>query len=182
MNKELRKEVREKIKKARERYYGDPEADFKIREKINKARKIYYKNHKDVFKRCVKRYRQKPKVKVRLKEYRKKYLQENKDRICITIKKCTIKKKYDLTLKEYSKITKECMIMGCKENTKGIIELHHINHNKKDNRKENFIGLCCNCHQKIHRLKYKIKATEMGYILENRKLFKGSSISSLYRG
>lgn len=39
---------------------------------------------------------------------------------------------------------------SCDENE--VLDLHHINENSKDNRPENHIILCPNCHAKIHRL------------------------------
>lgn len=45
-------------------------------------------------------------------------------------------------------IVGECQSCGERE----VLDLHHINGNTKDNRPENHVILCPNCHAKVHRL------------------------------
>jgi uncharacterized protein YlaI/DNA-binding XRE family transcriptional regulator len=42
----------------------------------------------------------------------------------------------------------ECQSCGEKD----VLDLHHINENRRDNRPENHVVLCPNCHARIHRL------------------------------
>lgn len=44
-----------------------------------------------------------------------------------------------------------CQLCGFNENVK-LLDVHHIDCNKKNNHPENFIVLCPNCHAKVHRL------------------------------
>ena len=54
-------------------------------------------------------------------------------------------------LKIYLKITKECAICGFDK----IVDLHHIDKNKKNNSPKNLVGLCPNHHRMINNLKFK---------------------------
>lgn len=51
----------------------------------------------------------------------------------------------------YRKITKACIICSFDK----VVELHHLDNNRKNNSEENMIGLCPNHHKMIHILKYK---------------------------
>ncbi len=46
----------------------------------------------------------------------------------------------------YKKVIEKCVI--CKFNN--VVELHHLDHNKKNNSQSNLIGLCPNHHKMIH--------------------------------
>lgn len=47
-----------------------------------------------------------------------------------------------------SNIPKFCKL--CRSNDKRILAVHHINHNRKDNRIQNLAWLCHNCHFLVH--------------------------------
>ena len=66
------------------------------------------------------------------------------------------RKYFNLTLKEYQELTKKCVICGFDK----IICLHHKDRNKKNNSKENFVGLCPNHHFMAHNIKYKKEIEE----------------------
>ena len=57
----------------------------------------------------------------------------------------------NISYKDYKELIKFCVI--CKFDK--IVELHHLNENHKDNKKENLIGLCPNCHRMIHSSEFK---------------------------
>jgi ribosomal protein L37E len=61
------------------------------------------------------------------------------------------KKNYNLTQETYKKITEKCVICGFDK----VIDLHHLDENKKNNSNENLIGLCPNHHKMIHDYKYR---------------------------
>ncbi|MBL7101018.1 MAG: hypothetical protein ISS23_03635 [Nanoarchaeota archaeon] len=63
-----------------------------------------------------------------------------------TILKYNIKKLHNIELYVYKEITKECLSCGFNK----VVELHHLDRNKKNNAKRNLIGLCPNCHKMIH--------------------------------
>lgn len=47
---------------------------------------------------------------------------------------------------------KELYCRGCGyKKFPSCIEIHHIDYNNKNNKKENLLPLCCNCHQEHHR-------------------------------
>ena len=67
----------------------------------------------------------------------------------------SIMKKYVLTpqIKSDIKRSNGCICDGCgkvfKENK---LEIHHKNHNEGDNRRENLLVLCSDCHDKVHAI------------------------------
>ena len=66
----------------------------------------------------------------------------------------------------YRKITKGCLICGFDK----VVELHHLDKNRKNNSEGNMIGLCPNHHKMLHTLKYhdEILAQIKGKIEENK--------------
>ncbi len=74
-------------------------------------------------------------------------------------KKWNIKNNYGLSLIEYKQLTKKCIICGFNK----IVHLHHIDGNKKNYNKENFIGLCPNHHMMAHHYKWKLKINNLIY-------------------
>lgn len=56
------------------------------------------------------------------------------------------RKYHNIDTETYKKVTKECVICGFDK----IVELHHLDHNHKNNSKENLIGICPNHHKMIH--------------------------------
>jgi len=50
----------------------------------------------------------------------------------------------------YEKLAKKCVICGFNK----IIELHHVDHNNKNNSEDNLVGLCPNHHKMVHHREY----------------------------
>lgn len=71
------------------------------------------------------------------------------------------KKRYNLDDKTYKKITKECVICGFDK----VVDLHHLDHNPKNNSHDNLIGVCPNHHRMIH---FKVYQKEVFDILEEK--------------
>ena len=67
------------------------------------------------------------------------------------IKAWNHKKNYNIDIETYKKITSKCVI--CDFNK--VVDLHHLDGNKKNNTEKNLIGLCPNHHKMLHTLKYK---------------------------
>ncbi|MFW5846624.1 MAG: hypothetical protein ACOCUU_00550 [Nanoarchaeota archaeon] len=79
-------------------------------------------------------------------------------------------KNYNLDYETYKKITKKCAICGFDK----VVDLHHLDQDKKNNSKENLIGLCPNHHKMLHTIKYRKEIfkllREKGYNPTERKL------------
>lgn len=78
--------------------------------------------------------------------------------------------RYGLDIESYKKITKKCIICGFNK----IVDLHHLDENKKNNSETNLIGLCPNHHKMFHDLRYRKEITkqlrEKGFnVPENKK-------------
>ncbi len=56
------------------------------------------------------------------------------------------RKYFGISLEQYRELTKECIICSFSK----IVELHHLDGDKNNNSKENFIALCPNCHKMLH--------------------------------
>jgi len=56
------------------------------------------------------------------------------------------KKRYGLNKEQYDKITKQCVICGFDK----IVDLHHLDHNNKNNSRDNMLGVCPNHHKMLH--------------------------------
>jgi len=80
------------------------------------------------------------------------------------------KKWHNIDLETYRKITSRCMICGFDK----IIDLHHLDNNKKNSSETNLIGLCPNHHKMLHTLKYREEIfqllKEKGFEPRTRKL------------
>jgi hypothetical protein len=61
------------------------------------------------------------------------------------------KKWYNIDSETYNLITKKCIVCGFDS----IVDLHHIDKNKKNNSESNLIGLCPNHHRMIHLRKFR---------------------------
>lgn len=60
-------------------------------------------------------------------------------------------KKYHQIDKEvYKKLMKKCLVCDFDK----IVEIHHLDHNHKNNSPQNLVGLCPNCHKLLHSLRY----------------------------
>ena len=60
-------------------------------------------------------------------------------------------KDYGLDLETYRKITSKCAICGFDK----VVDLHHLDENKKNNGRDNLIGLCPNHHKMLHNYEFK---------------------------
>src|SRR3989344_7102836 len=67
------------------------------------------------------------------------------------------KKRYGLDIITYKEITKECKICGFSN----FVDLHHLDHNRFNNKRENLIGLCPNHHQMLHTIEHHDKVIIM---------------------
>jgi len=77
------------------------------------------------------------------------------------------KKWHNVDLELYRKVTKQCMVCGFDK----IVELHHLDKNKKNNSENNLIGLCPNHHKMIHQAKYRKEIIEqLNIILKQQGL------------
>lgn len=77
---------------------------------------------------------------------------EHYDKIQIS----NIKRYHNISVGEWGNITKKCIICGFEK----IVDLHHLDGNKKNNNQSNLIGLCPNHHKMIHNKKYKDEVTK----------------------
>ncbi len=66
------------------------------------------------------------------------------------IKDANSKKYHNISPGLYKTITQTCVICGFDK----IINLHHLDHNKKNNAETNLVGLCPNHHKLIHDYRY----------------------------
>ncbi len=60
-------------------------------------------------------------------------------------------KRHNITPETYKKITEKCVVCGFDK----VVDLHHLDHNRKNNSKENLIGLCPNHHKMVHMVEFK---------------------------
>ena len=60
---------------------------------------------------------------------------------------------HNISSEDYKKITAKCLICDFSD----VVELHHLDKNRKNNSATNMIGLCPNHHKMIHILKFKDK-------------------------
>ena len=67
------------------------------------------------------------------------------------VKSDNCKKWYNIDKKIYDEITKECVICGFDK----VVDLHHLDENRKNNSEGNLIGLCPNHHKMLHDYKYR---------------------------
>jgi len=72
-------------------------------------------------------------------------------------KACNYKRNFGLGLEEYRSLTQKCLICGFSH----VVDLHHLDHNRKNNSKENLIPLCPNHHQMLHKLEFAEKIKDL---------------------
>ena len=81
----------------------------------------------------------------------------------------TKRKNYGLDMETYKRIIKECVI--CRFDK--VVDLHHLDANKKNNSELNLIGLCPNHHKMLHDFRYRKEMfsllKEKGYNLPDDK-------------
>lgn len=61
--------------------------------------------------------------------------------------------------------TPNCKCVGCGENRKFLLEIHHIDGNHNNNEEDNFEIVCANCHKIRH-----LKETEEGWMYSTKEL------------
>src|SRR3989344_7663085 len=59
------------------------------------------------------------------------------------------KKNYGLNMEVYKNIIKSCFLCGFDK----VVDLHHLDQDKKNNSESNLIGLCPNHHKMVHDLR-----------------------------
>lgn len=72
-------------------------------------------------------------------------------------KSANYKKYHNISIELYKKTTKECIICGFDK----IVELHHLDENKKNNAEQNLIGLCPNHHRILHDFRFRKDIREL---------------------
>jgi len=86
------------------------------------------------------------------------------------IKSHNYRKWHNIDLETYRKITKQCVMCGFDK----IVDLHHLDHDHKNNSQENLIGLCPNHHRMVHIIQYRDELTkileEKGYKIPEKHL------------
>ena len=65
-------------------------------------------------------------------------------------------RKYNISWEKYLNITKRCAVCGFNK----IVDLHHLDGNRKNNSDPNLIGLCPNHHKMFHTYKYQKEILE----------------------
>ncbi len=75
------------------------------------------------------------------------------------------RKSNNIDLKTYRKITEKCVICGFDK----VVDIHHLDFNKKNNSSDNLIGLCPNHHRMANNYNHKYEIFQelqkLGYIL-----------------
>ena len=66
-------------------------------------------------------------------------------------------KYHNIDYETYNKLTEKCIICGFDK----IVELHHIDHNHKNNSSDNLIGICPNHHKMLHDRDYRHEMFEI---------------------
>jgi hypothetical protein len=67
------------------------------------------------------------------------------------------KKSFGIDSETYRKLTEKCVICGFDK----VVDLHHLDENKKNNSLSNLIGLCPNHHQMLHNFKFRKEIREL---------------------
>ncbi len=61
------------------------------------------------------------------------------------------RKYHNIKSELYKEVTKSCVLCGFDK----VVDLHHLDENKKNNSKENLVGLCPNHHKMFHNFNYR---------------------------
>ena len=67
------------------------------------------------------------------------------------IKRFNVEKYHNITFELWQEITKKCILCDFDK----IVDLHHLDHNKENNSRENSVGLCPNHHRMIHDVRFR---------------------------
>ena len=73
------------------------------------------------------------------------------------IKAHNYRKWYNISLELYKKVTQTCIVCGFEK----AVNIHHLDHNKRNNLESNLIGLCPNHHKMIHDHRYSEEVCRM---------------------
>jgi len=73
------------------------------------------------------------------------------------IRSYNVMKLHNIDLKTWKEVTKQCIICGFDK----IVDLHHLDQNRKNNSRENLIGLCPNHHKMLHDMRYREEIENM---------------------
>lgn len=60
-------------------------------------------------------------------------------------------KYHNISPELYKEVIKSCVICGFEK----VVDLHHLDENRKNNSRENLVGLCPNHHRMFHDFKYR---------------------------
>ena len=66
------------------------------------------------------------------------------------VKEHNARRYHSISVDFFKKLSKRCVLCGFDK----IIELHHLDHNVKNNSEDNFVGLCPNHHKMLHSKRY----------------------------
>lgn len=66
------------------------------------------------------------------------------------IRSYNVRKVHNIDLESWKEVTKKCVICGFDK----IVDLHHVDKNRKNTSTENMIGLCPNHHRMLHDMRY----------------------------
>jgi hypothetical protein len=73
------------------------------------------------------------------------------------VKASNYRKWHNIDIETYKKLTQKCVIC----NFDKVVDLHHLDEDKKNNSEENLIGLCPNHHKMLHNSKFKAEILEI---------------------
>ena len=110
-----------------------------------------YLKHRDYYIKYATQWQKKNPEKAR--EYRRQYAKQNKEKIKAQAREWQ-KEHRNKILKEVSQTEKtKCMRCGYSEFPE-ILEIHHLDRDRKNNSKINLLVLCASCHSALHRGKW----------------------------
>jgi len=67
------------------------------------------------------------------------------------------RKAHGIDVETYREVTRSCVICGFDK----VVDLHHLDSNKKNNSRENLVGLCPNHHRMIHNYTFRRELFEL---------------------
>lgn len=67
------------------------------------------------------------------------------------------KKDYGIDVETYKRITQKCVIC----NFDKVVDMHHLDGNKKNNSESNLVGLCPNHHKMLHDFRYRKEMSDL---------------------
>tara|TARA_Y100000310_G_C20240035_1_gene604204 strand:- start:4 stop:546 length:543 start_codon:yes stop_codon:yes gene_type:complete len=83
------------------------------------------------------------------------------------------RKWYNIDEKTYKLKTKTCIICGFDK----VIQLHHLDHDHKNNSDDNLVGLCPNHHKMLHDFQFRDEILkELNRIIDDKKRFRQETL------